>query len=53
MSPFARGPPPVLILGMHRSGTSLTARVANLLGVSLGDSARMVTTQYDNPRGFW
>ncbi len=29
-------PPAVCVLGMHRSGTSLTARVLNLLGLDLG-----------------
>ena len=38
---------------MHRSGTSLVARIVNLLGVSLGDPAGMLAPQYDNPRGFW
>ena len=41
----------VLILGMHRSGTSAVARVLNLLGVELG--SRMMRPGNDNPAGFW
>jgi O-antigen biosynthesis protein len=39
------------ILGMHRSGTSALARVANLLGVDLGSS--FIPEGPDNPKGFW
>lgn len=39
------------MLGMHRSGTSATARVVNLLGADLGDN--LVTPGSDNPDGFW
>lgn len=47
--------PATAVLGMHRSGTSLTARVVNLLGVHLGDRIIGVQTpaQPDNPRGHW
>jgi hypothetical protein len=41
----------VLVLGMHRSGTSVTAAGLTCLGVSLGD--RLVGTGPDNPAGFW
>jgi hypothetical protein len=43
----------VCILGMHRSGTSLTARLLNLLGVNLGPEAHLVEPASDNPAGFW
>jgi hypothetical protein len=43
----------ILIAGMHRSGTSASARVVNLLGASLGDEAGLMAPQADNPRGFW
>lgn len=43
----------VCILGMHRSGTSVLARVLNLLGVYLGPPDRMLPAAPDNPRGFW
>lgn len=41
----------LLILGMHRSGTSATARVANLLGATLGTN--LIEPAEDNPDGFW
>lgn len=41
----------LLVLGMHRSGTSATTRVANLLGVDLGSD--LVQPGPDNPDGFW
>lgn len=41
----------LLILGMHRSGTSAVTRVVNLLGAKLGD--RLVPPGHDNPSGFW
>ena len=44
---------PVCIAGMHRSGTSLVARMLNLLGLDLGDSADLMPPQPDNPEGFW
>jgi GT2 family glycosyltransferase/glycosyltransferase involved in cell wall biosynthesis len=48
------GPPPeaLLILGMHRSGTSALARVVNLLGAQLG--SRLLEPQTGvNAQGFW
>lgn len=48
-------PPPdsvaVLVLGMHRSGTSALARVLNVLGVELGD--KLLRPSGDNEAGFW
>jgi len=41
------------ILGMHRSGTSLVARLVNMLGIYLGRAERMLEPRPDNPRGFW
>jgi GT2 family glycosyltransferase len=41
----------ILILGMHRSGTSAVTRMMNLLGVSLGRQLKPAAE--DNPRGFW
>jgi hypothetical protein len=52
-------PPPVLpartciiVAGMHRSGTSATARVVNLLGADIA-SDLMPSITGDNDRGFW
>jgi len=38
---------------MHRSGTSLVARIVNLLGIDLGPPALLLPPRPDNPRGFW
>ena len=47
----ATGKPIVVILGMHRSGTSLIARMCNLLGADIGPD--VMPAGPDNPRGFW
>lgn len=41
----------ILVLGMHRSGTSAATRVLNLLGAHLGSD--LLAPQADNQRGFW
>lgn len=41
----------ILVLGMHRSGTSAITRVLNLLGVPLGHD--LLPPQDDNDKGFW
>ena len=41
----------IVILGMHRSGTSAISRVMNLLGVDLGPN--LLPAAPDNPLGFW
>lgn len=42
------------MLGMHRSGTSLAIRTANLLGVHLGtDQLFLPPSLGDNPKGYW
>jgi len=41
----------VVVLGMHRSGTSAVARVLNLLGVDLGSS--LMPPAPSNVTGFW
>jgi hypothetical protein len=43
----------VIVIGMHRSGTSLVARVINLLGVDLGPPSSLMEPKPDNPKGFW
>lgn len=52
MSDGGGGPNAVLILGMHRSGTSALTRVVNLLGVDLGTDL-MEAAEGNNERGFW
>ena len=41
----------LIVLGMHRSGTSAFTGLLDLLGVNLG--SRMLETQADNPKGFF
>jgi hypothetical protein len=41
----------ILVLGMHRSGTSACTRVINLLGAELGNG--FLPPAADNPAGFW
>ncbi|WP_457786347.1 hypothetical protein [Geobacillus sp. Geo 8.1] len=43
----------ICVIGMHRSGTSATTRVINLLGIEVGDEATLLDPQKDNPKGFW
>ena len=42
----------ILITGMHRSGTSLTAGLVNLLGMPMGDGP-VVPNSPENPRGIY
>ena len=42
----------VLILGMHRSGTSVLTRLCNLLGMELGEHL-LAAEKDNNDRGFW
>jgi hypothetical protein len=41
------------LIGMHRSGTSLAARILSLLGVSLGSPDGLLPPGPDNPAGYW
>jgi hypothetical protein len=43
----------VVVLGMHRSGTSAVARAINLMGVPINIESDWVASQPDNPRGYW
>ena len=47
----AAAPVALLVLGMHRSGTSALTRVLNLLDVALGED--LMPAGPDNPLGFW
>jgi len=53
-SPDTERRPVVVVLGFHRSGTSMVTRMLNLLGVDLGDEAELLeAVELDNPRGYW
>jgi hypothetical protein len=44
---------PLVVLGMHRSGTSAITRTVNLLGVPLGASDDLMPANEGNPTGYW
>jgi glycosyltransferase involved in cell wall biosynthesis len=41
----------IVILGAHRSGTSLAAQLLSLMGMRVGDD--LIPGRSDNPQGFW
>jgi len=43
----------VFVIGMHRSGTSATARLVNLLGVPVGKAADLKPPSEVNTTGYW
>ena len=43
----------VVVLGMHRSGTSAVTRLLSLMGCSLGPQAAVAAPAHDNTAGFW
>jgi hypothetical protein len=43
----------VVVLGMHRSGTSLVARLVNLVGPSVCRAGDLLVGRTGNPRGHW
>ena len=43
----------VVVIGMHRSGTSLISGALVAAGLDAGDSADLLPPQFDNPRGYW
>lgn len=44
---------PIAVAGMHRSGTSMTAHVLNVMGVYLGEESDLVPPGPENPDGYW
>lgn len=43
----------LIVLGMHRSGTSVLARILNLMGLYLGPEGMSTGANSENPKGFW
>jgi len=43
----------IIILGMHRSGTSLAAMTLSQMGLFFGEQADLLPPDEDNPAGFW
>lgn len=44
---------PICLAGVHRSGTSMLARLLNLCGLYLGRDEDIIKPKLDNPSGFW
>jgi hypothetical protein len=51
LSPYDKTASPIIIAGMHRSGTSMTASFLGALGVQIGDRFRPASRP--NPKGFF
>lgn len=51
MSSILSSSRPVIILGMHRSGTSAVTRLLNILGLELGPY--LMQPSKDNEKGYW
>lgn len=43
----------LIVLGMHRSGTSVLARLLNLMGAYFGPEGVSTGASSENPKGFW
>lgn len=43
----------ILITGMHRSGTSMLARILQILGFYFGEPETLLPPRPSNPEGFW
>ena len=43
----------VVVLGMHRSGTSVATRLVSLMGFSPGPDDDLLPAHRDNPTGYW
>ena len=49
----ARSASALLVLGMHRSGTSAITGALGLCGAWVGENAELTGANFENPRGFW
>lgn len=43
----------LIVLGMHRSGTSMVARLLNMMGAYFGAEGSSTGFSAENPKGFW
>ena len=43
----------IIVLGMHRSGTSVVARLLNMMGAYFGPEGSSIGANPENPKGFW
>jgi len=53
LGPAPRPTAAILVLGMHRSGTSALTRIVNLVGVPVGQEDDLVAPDQANARGYW
>jgi GT2 family glycosyltransferase/glycosyltransferase involved in cell wall biosynthesis len=53
MNPQEENSTGLIVLGMHRSGTSLLTRLLSLSGAWLGEEEEISAKGDDNPTGFW
>jgi hypothetical protein len=52
-APRGRESRPVVVAGMHRSGTSLVAELLNAMGIYAGGPADLAPPDIFNPTGYW
>src|SRR6185436_19303562 len=45
--------PPMVVLGMHRSGTSVVAEILHAMGAYAGRSDELMPPDLFNPTGYW
>lgn len=43
----------IIVLGMHRSGTSAVTRLVNMMGAYAGSPDELIGHNDENPKGFW
>jgi O-antigen biosynthesis protein len=43
----------ILVMGMHRSGTSMVSRILNLMGCYYSSEDQVMLPAEENPKGFW
>ena len=43
----------IIVLGMHRAGTSAVTRLINMMGAYLGPNKLLMPASSDNPKGYW
>jgi len=43
----------LIVLGMHRSGTSMVTRLINLMGAYAGPEELLLASDKENPKGYW
>ncbi len=43
----------VIVMGMHRSGTSLITKIINMMGCTLGSEEKLIKADQYNLKGYW